>query len=116
MCLLDVREDGGADGGAEIRGGGAGGGINRSLGDVWKNINMPVFIFVCMKGEVCFVSAVCLGVFFLLFLCLPVRSGNEKRGISGSVPVLHPPPFARPTASQPAAPGVAVTAPPTLSG
>lgn len=45
-----------------------------------------------------------------------MRSGNEKRGISGSVPVLHPPPFARPTASRPAAPEDAVTAPPTLSG
>lgn len=70
MCLLDVREDGGADGGMEEqRKRGAGGGINRSLGDVWKNINMPVFIFVCMRGEVCSVSAVYLGVLFFYYSC-----------------------------------------------
>lgn len=51
MCLLDVREGGGADRGMEEferRGKrGAGGGVNRrSLGEVWWNVNMPVFILV----------------------------------------------------------------------
>lgn len=31
------------------RGAGGGGGVNRrSLGEVWGNINMPVFILVCV--------------------------------------------------------------------
>lgn len=69
MCLLDVREGGSADGGMEEleqRRRGASGGVNRrSLGEVWWNNNLPVFMSVCMDGEVCFVYDVYLGFVFL---------------------------------------------------
>lgn len=48
--------------GAEEKG--TGGGVNRRLGDVWWNNNLPVFVSVCVSGEVCFVSDVYLGFVF----------------------------------------------------
>lgn len=48
------------------RGEGTGGGVNRRrLGKVWWNNNLPVFMAVCVNGEVCFVSDVYLGFVFL---------------------------------------------------
>lgn len=72
-------------------------------------------------GEACVLSGLFLNFVFVLQKS-PVPSCEKRKmrrregRISGSVPVLHLPPCARPQASQPAAPGVAVTAPPTLSG
>lgn len=55
---------------------GTGGGVNRrSLGEVWWNNNMPVFVSVCVRGEVCVVSDVYLGFVFVI----PVPSCEKRK-------------------------------------
>lgn len=77
MCLLDVREGGSADGGVGAEEKGASGGVNRrSLGEVWWKNNLPVFVSVCVDGEVRFVYDVYLG---FVFFVIPVPSCEKRK-------------------------------------